>query len=297
VVLRFLILLVLAGTAPAAERWIAFRSGPFEVYTNASDKAARPLLLRFEEFRHALGEMVGETDLETPMPVRILCGEDVLREVVEMAQPSDMMIMGCPNDLLIHNGFKESLAGRLLRRFAGTVLLRLPGQQSGTAPRLTDVFWEATIVSDLEAPNKWEAIGRLLEALTRAGQVPRERHGQILRAIQMRELDGSTLVGGGIAMPHAAIDDFSGLVGCLGVSRQGICYEEGEEPVHFVFLLVSSSRDYAKYHAIQAAIARFMTKKADQYRREMLRCQTPAEVARLLGAEGRDAEEELTIAG
>jgi mannitol/fructose-specific phosphotransferase system IIA component (Ntr-type) len=89
-------------------------------------------------------------------------------------------------------------------------------------------------------------------------------------------------------MPHAAIDDFSGLVGCLGISRQGIIYEEGAEPVHFVFLLVSSSRDYAKYHEIQAAIARFMTRKGDQHRGELLRCQTPAEVAQLLGAEAHE---------
>jgi regulator of nucleoside diphosphate kinase len=115
------------------------------------------------------------------MPVRILFGDNVLDEVVQAAQPTDMLILGCPNDLLIHNGFMESLAGGILRRFAGTVLLRLPGRQNGKASNLADIFWEATIVRDLVAPNKWEAIGRLLEALTNAGQVPRERHQQILR--------------------------------------------------------------------------------------------------------------------
>lgn len=219
------------------------------------------------------------------MPVRILLGGDVLDEVVQYAEPTDMLIMGCPNDLLIYHGLMESLAGGLLRRFAGTVLMRLPGEQNGKPLNLADVFWEATIVRELEASNKWEAIGRLLEALTKAGQVPRERHEHILRAVQMRELDGSTYVSGGIAMPHAAIDDFSGLVGCLGISRKGIVYEEDKDPVHFVFLLVSSSRDYAKYHEIQADIARFMTKKARQRHQELLRCQTPAEVAQLLGAD------------
>src|ERR1700685_900737 len=29
-------------------------------------------MVRFEEFRHALGTIVGETDLETPEPIRIL---------------------------------------------------------------------------------------------------------------------------------------------------------------------------------------------------------------------------------
>lgn len=218
------------------------------------------------------------------VPVRVLFNEDMANEVVGNAQENELLVMGCPNDLLVHNGFMKSSAGEILRRFAGTVLMRLPGGGAEADLNLSDVFWEATIVRDLEAANKWEAIDRLLEALARAGQVPPDRREHILQAIQMRELEGSTQVGGGIAMPHAAIDEFSGLVGCLGISPKGIAYEAGAEPVHFLFLLVSSSRDYEKYHQIQAAIARFMTKKASLRRERLLRCQTPAEVAHLLGA-------------
>ena len=48
-----------------------FTSGPFEVFTDAGSHAGRETLVRFEEFRHALGQIVGEDDLQTPEPVRI----------------------------------------------------------------------------------------------------------------------------------------------------------------------------------------------------------------------------------
>jgi hypothetical protein len=56
----------------AADHWVRYASGPFEVLTDAGEKAGQETMVRFEEFRHALGTIVGEQDLETPQPVRIL---------------------------------------------------------------------------------------------------------------------------------------------------------------------------------------------------------------------------------
>ncbi len=49
-----------------------FASGPFELLTDAGAQAGRETLVRFEEFRHAVGQIVGEAELTTPQPVRIL---------------------------------------------------------------------------------------------------------------------------------------------------------------------------------------------------------------------------------
>jgi len=71
------ILFLLLPCLLAAEgRWIKFTAGPFEVLTDAGDRG-RETLVRFEEFRHALGEVVGETNLQTPQPVRILLFKNV----------------------------------------------------------------------------------------------------------------------------------------------------------------------------------------------------------------------------
>jgi len=69
---RLLFVLALPCLLAAEGRWIKFISGPFEVLTDAGDHAGRETMVRLEEFRHAVGEVVGEKDLQTPEPVRVL---------------------------------------------------------------------------------------------------------------------------------------------------------------------------------------------------------------------------------
>jgi hypothetical protein len=73
--LLFVLLFVLPCVLAAEERWIKYTSGPFEVFASAGQRG-RETMVRFEEFRHALGEVVGETDMQTPQPVRILLFRD-----------------------------------------------------------------------------------------------------------------------------------------------------------------------------------------------------------------------------
>src|SRR3954452_7335957 len=56
----------------ADDHWVRFTSGPFEVLTDAGPRAGRETMVRFLEFRHAVGQVLGETELQTPLPVRIL---------------------------------------------------------------------------------------------------------------------------------------------------------------------------------------------------------------------------------
>jgi len=73
---RSILFFLLPCLLAAEGRWIKFTAGPFEVLTDAGDRG-RETLVRFEEFRHALGEVVGETNLQTPQPVRILLFKNV----------------------------------------------------------------------------------------------------------------------------------------------------------------------------------------------------------------------------
>jgi tetratricopeptide (TPR) repeat protein len=70
--MRRALLLCLLPSLLAADRWVRYSSGPFEVLTDAGEKAGQETMVRFQEFRHALGLVVGEDDLETPQPVRII---------------------------------------------------------------------------------------------------------------------------------------------------------------------------------------------------------------------------------
>jgi hypothetical protein len=58
------VLAVLLSVAPAmAERWIEYRVGPFHVFSDAGDKAARDRLNEMEQLRHVLGVMLGKDSL------------------------------------------------------------------------------------------------------------------------------------------------------------------------------------------------------------------------------------------
>ena len=67
--------LLLAAMAPALltadDHWVRYASGPFHLYTNAGSRAGRDALVTLEEFRWALGQMIGETDLQMPLPIHV----------------------------------------------------------------------------------------------------------------------------------------------------------------------------------------------------------------------------------
>src|SRR5690242_16445056 len=69
---RLLLACLLPSLLAADEHWIKFTSGPLEVFTDAGPRAGREAMVRFQQFRHALGLIIGEQDLQTPQPVRIL---------------------------------------------------------------------------------------------------------------------------------------------------------------------------------------------------------------------------------
>lgn len=69
---RLSLLCLLPGLLLAEDHWVRFNSGPYEVLSDAGPTAGRQVMVQFEEFRHALGQVVGEQDLQTPLPVRIL---------------------------------------------------------------------------------------------------------------------------------------------------------------------------------------------------------------------------------
>jgi hypothetical protein len=68
---RAVTLLFLTPLLLSADSWVKFTRGPFEVITDAGPRAGRETLVRLEQFRHALGEGLGEADMQTPLPVRV----------------------------------------------------------------------------------------------------------------------------------------------------------------------------------------------------------------------------------
>ncbi len=119
---------------------------------------------------------------------------------------------------------------------------------------LQELFIPARIKCHLEAEDKAEAFEELVDVLVNHYHL--ECRDEILDAINRREAKMSTGIKKGIAIPHAKTDFTSGVIGILGVSDRGIDYESLDgEPVHMLFLLVSSEDEAGKHLAILKKIA------------------------------------------
>jgi hypothetical protein len=73
---RWVFIFVLPAVLTADDHWVKFTRGPYEVYTDAGNHAGREAIVRFEQFRHALGSILGENDLQAQQPIRIFVFKD-----------------------------------------------------------------------------------------------------------------------------------------------------------------------------------------------------------------------------
>jgi tetratricopeptide (TPR) repeat protein len=107
----------------AGENWMVVRSEPFQVFTNAGEKAGQELLGDLLQFRHTLATLTGANDLQPLWPVR----------VVLFKSPKDAAAYAPEGFLARSRGFwyaavagKDPVSGDLLRPLA-TVLLNTSG--------------------------------------------------------------------------------------------------------------------------------------------------------------------------
>ena len=106
--------------------------------------------------------------------------------------------------------------------------------------RMSDFVVRDAIVPELTATSKEAVIKEMVEALRAAGNFKSGETEDIVRAIQKRELLGSTGIGRGVAIPHAKHPGAERLLGTIAVSRAGVGFESLDgEPVHVFVLLVS----------------------------------------------------------
>ena len=68
---RLILLCAIPCLLAADDHWVKFTRAPFEVLTDAGPRPGREAMVRLEQFRSALGQVVGEDDLQTPMAIRV----------------------------------------------------------------------------------------------------------------------------------------------------------------------------------------------------------------------------------
>jgi mannitol/fructose-specific phosphotransferase system IIA component (Ntr-type) len=144
---------------------------------------------------------------------------------------------------------------------------------------LQDLFLPARVKCRVEAEDKAEVFEELVDLLVTQYQL--DSRDEILEAIKRREEKMSTGIKKGIAIPHAKTSFTRGVIGVLGISAAGIDYESLDgEPVHMLFLLVSSEEDAATHLSVLKKIA-LIVENPDFYR-EALSAGDPEKVHRII---------------
>ena len=106
--------------------------------------------------------------------------------------------------------------------------------------KLSDFVVRTSILTDLNASSKEEAIRSMVESLAAGGNVKAADQEGIIAAILKREELGSTGIGKGVAVPHTKHPSVDKLVATIALSKTGVEFASLDgDKVHILFLLVS----------------------------------------------------------
>jgi tetratricopeptide (TPR) repeat protein len=114
---RHLLLLLpalLAAPLAADDHWIALRSGPFEVYSNAGEKPARERLNQLEQFRETMRIITGKDEMRLVWPIRVVVSKSAPADAKPFALGRDARMVAVSESGFSRDTLKE-LARLLLR--------------------------------------------------------------------------------------------------------------------------------------------------------------------------------------
>ena len=121
-----------------------------------------------------------------------------------------------------------------------------------------------------------EVLKELLDVLELNGKISNKE--SILKKLMEREALGSTSIGNYSAVPHTKLKELKEPVISLGISKEGIAYNETDKgPVHFIILILSPNYSPISHLQVLAAAASLI-KKTGKLIQESLAAQSPLEL-------------------
>jgi PTS system fructose-specific IIC component len=147
----------------------------------------------------------------------------------------------------------NEIVGPLATRFA----LARAGEVDRDRMRLIDFLQEENIVTDFRARTKQEAIEKLVDLLITSHHLKTTRREELLQSVLEREEEGSTCLGGGLAVPHGIVPEAQPMVGVMALSREGLELETPDHrPVHCMVLLGTAEAERDRHLQVLASLAR-----------------------------------------
>ncbi len=154
--------------------------------------------------------------------------------------------------------------------------------------RLMDFISVEAIRPKLEHTTARGVVDELVAALVEAGAVDDGDRRRFVDAVMRREKKGTTGFGGGVAIPHAKHENVRGIVGAVGLRREGITFDALDgQPVQLFFLILSNP-DEPESH-LKAMEHVFRSVKNENLRRFMCQAESREDLRELL----EEADEEL----
>lgn len=172
--------------------------------------------------------------------------------------------------------------------FVRTALARA-GEVGKDRLRLIDFLQEEHFITDFQAPTKEMAISRLVDLLLKTHPMRGVDRETLLATVLEREAQGSTCLGGGLAVPHGILPEGEAMVGVMALSRQGLGFETPDgRPVHCMVLLGTAPEERNRHLQVLAALARTVgTDRA--FQDQLFESKSPAHAYELLhGEESED---------
>ncbi len=110
---------------------------------------------------------------------------------------------------------------------------------------LSQLLRPALIKPSLEAINRREAIGEVLDLLVQDHEVPYAQSNSVFEEIMAREDEMGSGMEAGIAIPHASTDRVDDILCAMGTAPQGIPFESLDgQPCKVVLLMLIPRQDY-----------------------------------------------------
>jgi mannitol/fructose-specific phosphotransferase system IIA component (Ntr-type) len=148
--------------------------------------------------------------------------------------------------------------------------------------KISDILTEQTIMVNLDAADKTEAINRMVDLANNSGKVLNLE--RVRECVFDREKLVSTGVGKGFAIPHGKTNEISDVVAAFGITKTPIDFDSiDSEPVRFIFLLVGKDSLLNVHIKLLSRISRIMNK--DEFRGKLLLAKNPADVLKLFQEE------------
>ncbi len=112
--------------------------------------------------------------------------------------------------------------------------------------KLEGLFQSKSVLLDVEEQEVRPLFEQMVEAVKDSEPFPEMDKNNVVQALMDREKEGTTGIGGGIAIPHAKIDEVDHTAGAFARTSSGLDFRAVDGEAVTLFFLVLSPEDQAE---------------------------------------------------